>query len=144
MTTSTSPIRNALRRRRVAVTATAAAVLAVTGLVMPATPAHASTSTVHGCPAGYVCIYPENAGWNGDRPELKYVRYGTYNLSNQFGTHRVLNNQYDGALLHLCTLYNGYARDYFVTYPQDAWKDEYMTPINSIKVVPSGQGCTFV
>ena len=55
-------------------------------------PAQAAT-TVHGCPVGYACIYPENAGWNNDHPSLMYYHYGAYNLHNQFGTHNVFNNQ---------------------------------------------------
>src|SRR5258708_1605771 len=36
----------------------------------------AASTTVHGCPLYYACIYPQNAGWNGDHPSLMFYYYG--------------------------------------------------------------------
>ena len=74
-----------------ALTAATAAALVLAG----AGPSQAAGSTIHGCPSGAVCVYPENAGWNGDRPSLEFWSYGPHNLSNQYGHHYVLNNQTD-------------------------------------------------
>ncbi|MBV6700363.1 hypothetical protein [Kitasatospora aureofaciens] len=37
----------------------------------------------------------------------RYYNYGTYNLSNQYGRHWLFNNQTGGAVVRLCTGYNG-------------------------------------
>jgi hypothetical protein len=88
----------------------------------------------HGCPAGYVCYYPQNAGWNGDRPSVKYYRYGSYNLSEQYGTHRLFNNQTDGAKAYTCTGWNGGGTCTRLDAGQ--WADRNITPVNSIKLTP--------
>lgn len=68
---------------------------------------HPRAVTRHGCPAGAVCVYPLNKGWNGDRPSLVFFSFGAHNLSNQFGIHRVLNNQTGNAIARTCTARNG-------------------------------------
>jgi hypothetical protein len=118
--------------RRIMNVVAAVAVGAVTFLGV-ATPAAHAAATIHGCPAGYACIYPQNAGWNGDRPSHKYYTYGEYNLSNQFGTHRVLNNQtgdWAESAFYYCTGYNGGGTCGRVQ--QGAWEDLNLTPINSV------------
>ncbi|MBO1765574.1 MULTISPECIES: hypothetical protein [Allobranchiibius] len=106
-------------------------------------PAHAAGSTVHGCAYGYVCIYPQNAGWNGDHPSLRYYHYGTDNLSNQVGYHYVLNNQYNAGLA-FCTGYNGKScnsglGNWGESHAKGAsWNNVYLTPINSIELGPYG------
>jgi hypothetical protein len=110
----------------------AAATAAVAGVVSVPASADAATYTVHGCPSGYLCVYPQNAGWNGDRPSLKYYSYGYHNIHNQYGTHRVLNNQYGGAYAWLCPGYNGTASGPYEGMSQDHWGDYNLTPINSI------------
>lgn len=123
----------------------AAAVVAAVGLVAGAQPASASNVTVHGCPSGYFCIYPRDAGWNGDRPSVRHAAYGPHNLVNQIGTHRILNNQYGGAWVSLCNLYNGKATGSYVSYGQDQWRDVNLTPINSVVLhLAASGGCTFV
>lgn len=87
---------------------------------------------LHGCPLGYACIYPENAGWNNDQPSLKFYYFGTYQLSNQYGTHYVLNNQVGGASFWLCTDWRGNACAQFV--PIAGWRAVNLTPINSVKL----------
>jgi hypothetical protein len=102
--------------------------LIVAAVLLPAmsmTRAEAA-GTAHGYPYGAVCVYPQNAGWNGDRPSLTYWSYGAHNLSNQYGTHRIFNNQYGGAEVEACFGYN-------VTNG---------TPVNSLVLLPrNGTGC---
>lgn len=95
-----------------------------------------SGSTDHGCPSGDVCIYPEGAGWNGDHPESSgfYYNYGYYNLSGQYGTHRVFNNQYGGATMRLCTNYGGTGCGSALAAGK--YEDANLTPINSITLEP--------
>jgi hypothetical protein len=99
-----------------------------TGKVRPATPA------TEGCPLGDVCLYPENAGWNNGQPEYEYYKYGVYNLSNVFGTHRFFNNQTGGAKGAFCTGYNASGTCYY--QPPGTWSDDNFTPINSILLAP--------
>ncbi|MFJ9415137.1 MULTISPECIES: hypothetical protein [unclassified Streptomyces] len=116
--------------------AAAALAFAAGALTATATSANAAQAagTVHGCPSGAFCIYPQNAGWNNDRPSNTYYSYGAHNLSNQVGNHMIFNNQTGGAWVRTCTGYNGSgdcqgwmaAGQYFV-------KD--LTPINSVLLV---------
>jgi hypothetical protein len=115
------------RTARVA-TAVTAAVLA-TGV--GAAPAQAA-ATYQGCPAGYVCLYPQNAGWNGGRPSHKWYTYGAHNLSNQFGIHRFFNNQTGGAVAQNCTGYNGTGCQ--GKQAAGTWWDYNYTPYNSVRL----------
>jgi hypothetical protein len=90
-------------------------------------------STIQGCPSGYVCVYPQNAGWNGGRPSHKYYYYGVYNLRNQFGSHRVFNNQTGGAVVNLYSGYNG--RNSIARMGATRWNDINLTPVNSIRLI---------
>jgi hypothetical protein len=99
-----------------------------------AAPAEAA-ATYQGCPAGYVCLYPQNAGWNGGHPSFKWFRYGSYNLVNQFGTHRFLNNQTGGAVAQNCKGYNG--TNCLGVQPAGSWWDWDYTPINSVRLAAS-------
>lgn len=84
----------------------ATATLLCGGAAVMATTASAA-GTVEGCPFGDVCVYPQNAGWNGGHPSLTFYTYGAHNLSNQLGSHYVFNNQSGAAVARLCTGYNG-------------------------------------
>jgi hypothetical protein len=93
--------------------------------------AHASGTTVHGCPSGAVCIYPENASILTSTPTTFLYSYGPHNLSNQFGYHDVFNNQYGtNASAQLCTGYNGV--NCIVTIQQSGNGVYDLTRINSI------------
>jgi hypothetical protein len=94
----------------------------------------AAGSTIHGCPSGYACIYPEGAGWNGDHPSLKFYYYGSYKLSNQLNYHYVLNNQTGGALFRFCTDWSGNTCPF--TLPAGYWTSYNLTPINSVRLAP--------
>jgi hypothetical protein len=90
--------------------------------------------STQGCESGWVCIYPENTGWNGGRPSHSYYHYGAHNLVNQFGWHRVFNNQTGGAWAGLCYRYNG--QDCQIWIPAGYYLDVNLTPINSIVLQP--------
>ncbi|MFB8181106.1 hypothetical protein ACFC8N_34820 [Streptomyces sp. NPDC055966] len=94
--------------------------------------AHASDRTVYGCPGGAVCIYPEGADIHTSSPAHIFYSYGAHNLSNQFGNHYVLNNQYGSAnaTAQLCNGYNGV--DCVVTVGLNEFGVFNLTPINSI------------
>ncbi len=94
-----------------------------------------AVGTVHGCPSGYACIYPQDAGWNGDHPSQTWYSYGTYQLSNQYGNHYIYNNQTGGAPFWLCTDWKGNTCPSYVAAGAAAQTD--FTPINSVKLVPS-------
>ncbi|MFJ9694816.1 hypothetical protein [Kitasatospora sp. NPDC101183] len=87
----------------------------------------------YGCPSGYVCLYP-GAGWNNNQPTSTYYRYGTYNLSNMYGTYRIYNNQTGGATMRTCTGYDGVGCEGYL--PAGWYIDKDMTPINSITLEP--------
>jgi hypothetical protein len=119
-----------MRSFKQSATALAVASVAIAGLAATAAPANAAPSTSEGCRAGYVCLYPQNAGWNGGHPSKTWYHYGAYNLSNQYGKHRFFNNQTGKAVGHLCTGYNGGGK--CVGQPTGTWSDDNFTPINSV------------
>ncbi|GHP00308.1 hypothetical protein KSF_103550 [Reticulibacter mediterranei] len=96
--------------------------------------------TCHGCPPGYVCIYPEGStnGVNDTTPTQKYYYYGVYQLSNQYGQHEIINNQVDKAWASLCTDWQG-ATCHQMLAPLTLGTYN-LTPINSIKVKPTAAG----
>lgn len=90
--------------------------------------------TYAGCPYGAVCVYP-NASWNNGHPSIVLWSYGGHNLSNQFGMHRVFNNQTGTAHGWLCKQYNGANCTPFPNgYPIEHYTfvDYDLGPINSI------------
>lgn len=93
-----------------------------------------ASGTYEGCPYGDVCIYP-NASWNGGHPQSsqgEFFYFGCYDLVNQFGVHRVFNNQYGGATV---TLYYGSGcTDSYFTIDQYTYSDVNLTPIYSISL----------
>lgn len=94
-----------------------------------------ASADTNGCASGDACIY---AGADWGTPTNTYYTYGSHNLSNQVGTHRVFNNQTDGATLQLCTGYNGSGCG---TAHAPGWSgDVNLTPINSIVLSPAGSG----
>ncbi|MFC8670623.1 hypothetical protein [Streptomyces sp. NPDC057199] len=93
----------------------------------------AAVVATHGCDPGWVCMYP-GAGWNGDKPLHFYYDYGTYNLTDMYGTWRIFNNQTGGATMSTCKGYNGTRCE--GKLQAGDWIDKYMTPINSITLQP--------
>ncbi|MFJ6783790.1 hypothetical protein [Streptomyces yangpuensis] len=84
-----------------------------------------------GCPDGAVCIYPQNEN-PAVRPTHVFYRYGAHNLTNQFGKHWVLNNQYGGATANLCTGSNGAGCGSPIAAKTGVYAD--LTPVNSIRL----------
>lgn len=87
--------------------------------------------TVHGCPYGDVCVYPEGKGWNNDVPSIEYYTYGYHNLVNQLNYHYVLNNQWGSATASFCTGYGG-GGTCSPTLAMGTSTNINLTPINSI------------
>lgn len=95
-----------------------------------------AATTVHGCPAGWVCFYP-GQNWNNDHPTLKWYYYGYYNLSNVLGFHYLYDNQTGGAWDFECSGYNG-TGSVLSAGPGGTWADIDFTPVNSVKLAPAG------
>ncbi|MEU6314905.1 hypothetical protein [Streptomyces sp. NPDC047014] len=115
-----------LFRGAAALATSVVAVVALSGTVQ-AQPADAWA----GCPDGAVCIYPQNQN-PAVKPTHIFYSYGAHNLSNQFGNHWVLNNQYGGATANLCTGYNGAGCGGTIAAGTGVYAD--LTPINSVRL----------
>ncbi|MET7685344.1 hypothetical protein [Streptomyces sp. NPDC005423] len=84
-----------------------------------------------GCPSGAVCVYGEGVvPRDNPHPTAVYYSYGAHNLSNQTGSHWVLNNQYGGATMSLCDGYNG--TNCGTPIGQGVGVNANLTPVNSI------------
>ncbi|GHD93010.1 hypothetical protein [Streptomyces naganishii] len=82
-----------------------------------------------GCPDGAVCVYPQDQN-PAVRPSLVFYSYGPHNLTNQYGRHWVLNNQYGGATAALCTGSGGVGCGSRIAQGTGVYAD--LTPVNSI------------
>jgi hypothetical protein len=91
----------------------------------------AAGSTRHGCPYGDACMYT-TSGWNNNNPEHEYYSYGCYNLSNEYGTRVIYNNQYGGAKIAGYGSYGCGAVNWVVG--QGGWLTVNITPINSVRL----------
>ncbi|MFE9560447.1 hypothetical protein ACFYM0_05000 [Streptomyces sp. NPDC006487] len=114
-------------RGAAAFTTAAAAVVALSGAA-GASGAQPS-DTWAGCPDGAVCIYPQNQN-PAVSPSHVFYSYGAHNLSNQYGNHWVLNNQYGGATARLCAGSNGVNCGNPIVQGTGVYAD--LGPINSI------------
>lgn len=117
---------------RTAIAATALATGAVLTLGGTATAVEAA-ATIHGCPSGAVCLYP-NASWNGDRPSHAFYSYGTHRIYDQIGMKRWFNNQTGGAKAYRCTGSTGTGCG--GNQAAGTYYDYDFTPINSVKLAP--------
>ncbi|WP_147917256.1 hypothetical protein [Ruania zhangjianzhongii] len=86
-----------------------------------------------GCPSGAVCVYP-GTGWNGGDPTYVFWSYDAHRIYNQYGDHRVFNNQTGGA--HAVLSPDSDGSSWTVTIPAGTWTDENLTPINSVSLFP--------
>ncbi|MFF9592967.1 hypothetical protein ACF1FX_27805 [Streptomyces sp. NPDC014646] len=115
-------------------TIAAAAVLA-TGSVLSlgggATAAEAA-GTIHGCPSGAVCLYP-NGSWANDKPTYKFYSYAVHKIYNQIGTKRIFNNQTGGATARNCYDVNG--TNCGGHQRAGTYADYDYTPYNSVRLV---------
>ncbi len=91
-----------------------------------------TTSAPQNCPAGYVCVYP---GTDYTAVPTKYYDYGTYNLTNQYGSKYIYNNQTGGAVVRTYTGYN--ATGTATLIPAGTYRIMDFTPINSIRLSTS-------
>ncbi len=121
-----------MKKKATAVAFVAAGALTIVG----ATSAQAHSS-VDGCPYGAVCVYDTDSA----SPQSRAIFYssGYHNLSNEFGFHRVFNNQYGGWTFRLCTGYNGVGCGDPVRPGRSVY--QYLTPINSITLQPPPAEC---
>ena len=127
-----------MNRAVVALPAVLTAAVLTSALLAP--PAEAAGAS-HGCAYGAVCVYPQNAGWNHDRPSASYWSYGPHNLSHQYGTHRIFNNQYGGALVEACYGFDGRGGGTLLLGTGVA-TDYGLTPVSSLVLLPrNGTGC---
>ncbi|KOG55072.1 MULTISPECIES: hypothetical protein [Streptomyces] len=115
-----------LFRGAAALATSVVAVIALSGTV-EAKPADAWA----GCPDGAVCIYPQNQN-PAVKPTHIFYAYGAHNLSNQFGNHWVLNNQYGGATANLCRGLGGQDCGGNIAAKTGVYAD--LTPINSVRL----------
>ncbi len=116
--------------RRTMRVATALAI-AAGALTTGATAAQAS-GTYEGCPYGSVCVYPQDAGWNGGRPSLLYAGYGVHYLTGEVGTHRVLDNLAEGTV-RVCTGVGGTG---CASLSPGEWVDKDLASTATITVEP--------
>ncbi|MEV7004477.1 hypothetical protein AB0N62_43755 [Streptomyces sp. NPDC093982] len=121
-------MRNMLRRAAALAFATVTAALLTTGTAQAA-----PASDWAGCPYGAVCVYPQNQN-PAVSPSHIYWTYGAHNLSNQYGNHWVLNNQYDGAVVELCLSYNANDCTSSIAAGHGEYRD--LSPINSLHLRP--------
>jgi hypothetical protein len=125
-------MRLSLRKLSKPLAVAAVAAGTVAGTMTVATPAQAA-GTYAGCPYGAVCVYP-GAGWNGGHPTYVFYSRGPHLIYNQYGVHRVFNNQYGGWQSYLCKNSNGTNCPWFDD--QYEYTDYNLTPINSILLTP--------
>jgi hypothetical protein len=90
--------------------------------------------SAHGCPSGDVCMYTQQ-GFIDDQPEHEYRHYGCYNLSGEFGSRAIVNNQVDNATV---TLYqnSGCTNPSGTPLPAGQSEGVLITPINSLSLQP--------
>ncbi|WP_323183974.1 hypothetical protein [Streptomyces sp. NBC_01306] len=118
--------------RRITTALAAGALLAGIGLASSGTASAAPAGGPWvGCPYGAVCIYGQDANpWGSPHPTDVYYSYGAHNLSGKYGHHYIVNNQYNGASVSLCSGYNGVG-----CHPQLPAQNAQtydLTPVNSI------------
>lgn len=118
-----------------------AAWVAVLGLGLASASVAAAASSSHGCPHGDVCVYP-HASWNDNHPSLRFFHYGPHNLHDQFGIHRVFNNQWSDADVWLCKGYNGYG-GFTEGFNSPQWDDVNLGPVNSIQLTPNSYNALY-
>lgn len=122
------------RKRRLAMTVAALiSFTAVLGLAGPAQAAYPDPpgGPKTGCPSGAVCIYP-GASWNGGEPSHVYFSYGAHKFYDQYGKHRVYNNQYGGARAKLCKGSNGTSCG--TPFLPQQYRDVWLDYMNSVKL----------
>jgi hypothetical protein len=90
----------------------------------------AAGTTHHGCPYLYACMYT-SSGWTNNTPEHEYFYYGCYNLSNEYGTRWIYNNQSGKAVISMFGLYNC-SGGVLWTFTPGGWGQVNITVVNSV------------
>ncbi|MFF2011882.1 hypothetical protein ACFVWY_22755 [Streptomyces sp. NPDC058195] len=91
-----------------------------------------AAATIHGCPSGAVCLYP-NGSWANDKPTYIFYSYGVHKIYNQVGTKRIYNHQTGGATARNC--YDAAGNNCGGYQKADTYADYDYTPYNSIRLV---------
>ncbi|MDK0521139.1 hypothetical protein [Streptomyces sp. ML-6] len=122
-------VRNAITR-----TVAAAAVLAAGSVLTLGGSAAAAgaAATIHGCPSGAVCLYP-NGSWANDKPTYIFYSYGVHKIYNQYGVKRIYNHQTGGATARNC--YDAAGNNCGGHQKANTYADYDYTPYNSIRLV---------
>jgi hypothetical protein len=97
-----------------------------------AVPLVAAGTTRHGCPYYYACMYT-SSGWKSNTPEHEWYSYGCYNLSNEYGTRWIYNNQSGTAVISLFGPTDCYGGVLFTATP-GGWGTINITPVNSVRI----------
>lgn len=123
------------RARRTITGVLASLALSVTAVVGVSGAAQAqdgpSVQSTHGCPSGAVCIYPDDS-WNGGQPSHAFYSYGGHNFWNQYGEHRVFNNQHSGAMAQVCWGQGGTSCPTWIV--PGFYRDMNLTSFNSVRL----------
>jgi len=99
----------------------------------------ATGGTIDNCPSGYVCLYSD-PGWSTNTVEHMWKAYGYHALTDEYGTHWILNNQYatsagrPGAFACTSTT----ASSCTVSVPMGQWRRLDITPVNEVRLTSSG------
>ena len=106
---------------------------ALPGTARVAVPRAVSGGPVDGCPYSDACTYTVS-GWHSGQPEHEYVNYDCYNLSSEYGTRVIANNQFGGAAVIGYKHYNCGGPAWLI--PGGYYAIVSITPINSISLNP--------
>jgi hypothetical protein len=107
---------------------------ALAGPARAASPRSISSASYKGCPVFDACMYTLS-GWSSGHPEHKYYYYGCYDLSNEYGTRVIYNNQV-GAFVYGYDSYGCGGNSAWVIPVGCACKVN-ISPINSISLSPT-------
>ena len=84
-----------------------------------------------GCPAGAVCLYPDDS-WNLGSPSRVFYGEGAHRLYYQYDVHRIFNNQEDLGYVELCAGTDGTDCDNLIAPGE--YTDINLTDIESIRL----------
>ncbi|MEH3068567.1 MAG: hypothetical protein PGN15_11170 [Aeromicrobium erythreum] len=119
----------------------------LTGSVATAPTANAAGS-YHGCPYQAVCMYSSVANYNNSKPISGYIwySYAGHNISGQYGTKVLVNNQSGDAATGICagsTGQGGFADEPDGTVIATGVNPDHFTfnatPVNSIDMRPANE-----
>jgi hypothetical protein len=127
-----APVKSVSQARQTAASAAAGSSFSHALYGKGAAPLVAAVGTHHGCPYGDACMYT-TSGWSNNTPEHEYYYYGCYNLSNEYGTRIIYNNQSGSAVISGFSYYGCYGAVQWTETP-GLWFKTDITPINSVRL----------